>query len=105
VRPLRDWSRRRVALVALAWLLGVPAAILAAGAAHVAWLVRRQRQAELNAPADSGAHLPAPASDIAIAVSGWVVVLLVLLVIVPPVVLVLARRRARRAGGDAPPPS
>ncbi len=101
MKPLRDWSGRRVAAVALVWLLGLPTLVAPAVFGAVGWLARAERERDVAPVADSLAPalrgvLPPQADDFAIVFAGPGAMLLLGFFLLPPLVLVLAWIVARR---------
>jgi hypothetical protein len=108
VKPLREWSARRVLVVALVWLLGLPVLVAPGVFGAVGWLARAEREGAATAVPDSiapglrVAYSPPEAGDVLMSVAAPGVMILLALLLVPPVALCLAwivtrRRRPRPA--------
>jgi hypothetical protein len=107
VKPLREWSGRRVVAVALAWLVGLPMLTAPAVFGGVAWLARAEREGAITAIPDSLApglrvDLPAQPSDFYFMTSfaNPGVALLLGLLLLPPLALCLAWLVARHRRSD-----
>lgn len=105
VTPLRDWSARRVAIVSLAWLVGLPLLMAPALFGAAGWLARaeRDRSAALldsvGAPGLRGILPPDP--ELSIVIPGPAVAVFLGLLLVPPVALWISRMVLRRRGEAA----
>jgi hypothetical protein len=107
VKSLREWSGRRVAAVALGWILGLPLLAAPALFGAVGWLARAERQRAVVVPdsvapglrVDYGA---AQSSDVLISFAGPGVILLLTLFLVPPLALSVTWLIARRSQSDQP---
>jgi hypothetical protein len=108
VKPLREWSGRRVVAVALAWLVGLPMLTAPAVFGGVAWLARAERERAITAVPDSLApglrvdYLPPQPSDFYLVTSfaNPGVTLLLGLLLLPPLALCLTWLVVRRRRSD-----
>jgi len=108
VKPLREWSGRRVVAVALAWLVGLPTLTAPAVFGGFAWLARAERERAITAIPDSlapglrVAYLPPQPSDFYLVTSfaNPGVALLLALLLIPPLALCLTWLVARRRRSD-----
>lgn len=102
LKPLREWSGRRLTAVALSWLVGIPLLAAPAIFGAVGWLARAERDRQVSAAADSVApglrvaYLPPQGSDFTISVMSSELGVTTLLFLLPPVALCLAWLAARR---------
>jgi hypothetical protein len=101
VKPLRDWSGRRVVALALAWVIGLPLLAAPAMFGAVAWLARTERERAATAVPDSVAPglritLPPEPSDLLTSAAGPGVIVLLGVLFLPPLALCLAWIAAQR---------
>ena len=98
--PLRDWSARRVTIVSLAWVIGLPLLMAPALFGAAGWLARAERDRSaavldsVGAPALRGVLPPDP--ELYIVVPGPAVAVFLGLLLVPPVALWIAWMVRRR---------
>ena len=101
MKPLRDWSARRVAVVSLVWLVGLPLLMAPALFGAAGWLARAERDRgavmtdSVGAPALRGV-VPREPDELYIVVPGPAVVVFLGLLLLPPVALSIAWMVARR---------
>ena len=101
MKPLRAWSARRVAVVSLVWLVGLPLLMAPALFGAAGWLARAERDRgaavldSVGAPALRGV-LPPQTDGSYIVVPGPAVAVFLGLLILPPVALWVAWMVARR---------
>jgi hypothetical protein len=106
MKPLRDWSGRRVVALAVAWVLGLPALVAPALFGAVGWLARTERERAITAIPDSlapglrVAYLPPEGGDFSISFVSPGVMLLLAFLLLPPLALCVAWVVARRRRSD-----
>jgi hypothetical protein len=103
VKPLREWSARRLLIASVVWLVGLPILVSPALFGAVGWLARAERERGAAAAADSNApglrvtYLPPRPDDFSLVTAGPGPALVFALFLLPPVALwitwMLARRR------------
>jgi hypothetical protein len=107
VKPLREWSGRRIIAVGLTWLLGLPVLVAPAVFGAVGWLARTERARGAAPIADSLApglrvdYAPM-ARDFSISLFAPETMLVLGLFVLPPIALVLAWMVARRRRSTQP---
>ena len=104
MKPLREWSGRRVGTVAVVWLIGLPTLAAPATFGAVGWLARAERERGVTAAQDSivpglrVAYTPPQPHDFFIAFDNPGVMLMLGLLVLPPLALwvgwVVARGRS-----------
>jgi hypothetical protein len=102
VKPLHEWSGRRLTAVALGWLFGIPTLAAPAIFGAVGWLARAERDRQVVAAGESVAPglrlapLPGEPGDFLLSVVGPELLMVVALFLLPPAALSLAWLAARR---------
>jgi hypothetical protein len=95
IKPLHEWSGRRVVAIALVWVVGLPLLVAPAVFGAVGWLARTERERGAARVADSLApglrvdYAP-QVSDFSMSVVGTEIMLLVGMFLLPPIALCLA---------------
>jgi hypothetical protein len=101
VKPLREWSGRRIGTVAVVWLIGLPTLAAPALFGAVGWLARAERERAVTAAQDSIipglriAYAPPQPGDFVISLANPGVMLMLGLLVLPPLALCLAWMIAR----------
>lgn len=96
MKPLREWSARRVGAVAIVWLLGLPTLAAPALFGAVGWLARAERERAVTAAQDSIVpglridYAPQQPGDFVISFANPGVMLMLGLLVLPPLALFLA---------------
>ena len=100
LKPLHEWSGRRLTAVALGWLVGVPFLAAPATFGAVAWLARaerdRQRAATDTLAPGLRVDYPVSATDTYLVVASADLLLILAVFVLPPIALCLAWLAARR---------
>jgi hypothetical protein len=102
VKPLREWSARRLLIASVVWLVGLPILVSPALFGAVGWLARAERERGAAAAADSIApalrvtYSPSQADDLFLVTNGPGPAVVLALFLLPPVALWLTWLIARR---------
>ena len=96
MKPLRQWSARRVGTVAIVWLIGLPTLAAPALFGAVGWLARAERERAVTAAQDSIVpglridYLPQQPGDFVISLANPGVMLMLGVLLLPPLALWIA---------------